>query len=287
MALAAVPVLLLPNAPVVAYANADLDHIPAPRVVEAPPTSTSTSTSISVTGPSAFSTMPASVLASLSATTAPSPAPKTVFLIGDSGAYDMEPALDAGFSAEGSKVISVAYAIIGLTIPAGIRASWADLSRPYDPDLFIVSLGTWDDEFIAEHGVAAYEAEVDDTVAMLTAHGGHVLWLSVLPSDEALPDGRARPDAQARIFAALPHRYPDLVDFIDISAPFLAPDGSTPRSIDGRLMRKPDGWHLCADGAAAVVHLVLGHLGLDGDGWDHGAWRDDRRFDNPPGGCAR
>ena len=289
MALAAIPVLLLPAAPIVAYADADPRHLPPPRVVEPVATTTSTSTSMPSLPASrrpTLSTMPDSVLASLSATTKAGPAPRTVFIIGDSGAFDMGPAFEAGFSAVGTRVVSIAYATVSLTGKASDREDWAKAIARYKPDLFLVSLGTFDDDFIADRGAAAYQAEVDDTVAMLTARGDPVLWLSILPSDEALPDGRARPDAQTTIFAALPRRYPGLVDYLDISGPLVAPDGSTPRAIDGRLLRKPDRWHLCADGAAAVAHVVLGHLGLDGDGWDTGPWRNDVRFDNPPGGCA-
>jgi hypothetical protein len=292
MAVAAIPVLLLPAAPIVAYADADARHLPPPSVAEPSSTSTSTTTLVSRravprTAQPTLSTMPESVLASLSATTTPGPAPKTVFVIGDSGAYDMGPALEAGFTAVGSRVVSIAYATVSLTGKASDRVDWARAIARYKPDLFLVSLGTFDDDFIAAHGADAYQAEVDDTVAMLTAHGEHVVWLSILPSDEALPDGRARPDTQSRIFAALPRRYPGLVDYLDISDPFVAPDGSTPRALDGRLLRKPDAWHLCPDGAAAIAHEVLGHLGIDGDGWEHGPWRQDVRFDNPPGGCAR
>jgi peptidoglycan/LPS O-acetylase OafA/YrhL len=295
MALAAIPVLLLPGAPVVAYADADAAHPPPPRVVEAitpptttlplPPSTTRSAAASAGTPARTLTPMPESVLASLSATVTPGPAPKTVFIIGDSGAFDMEPALDAGFTAVGSRVVSIAYATVSLTGKASDREDWARAIARYKPDLFLVSLGTFDDDFVAEHGATAYQAEVDDTIAMMTANGGQVLWLSILPSDEAMPDGRARPDTQARIFSALPRRYPGVVDYLDISAPFVAADGSTPRTIGGRLLRKPDRWHLCADGAAAVAHTVLAHLGLDGDGWDGGAWRDDVRFDNPPGGC--
>jgi peptidoglycan/LPS O-acetylase OafA/YrhL len=295
MLLAALPVLLLPGTPVVAYADADLDHIPPPRVVEASTSTTTTATrpatpttrATPFTSPAPpFAPGPPSDLRAPVALSFPAGTPpRSVFLIGDSGAFDMEPALEAGFSAEGSEVVSVAYAIIGLTRPEGIRASWAEAIERFRPDLFIVSLGTWDDDFIAEHGAAAYQDVVDETVRMLTAHGAHVLWLSILPSDEAMPDGRAKPDVQERIFEALPRRFPGQVDFVDISGPFVAPDGSTPRMLGGRLLRKPDRWHLCADGAAAVAHVVLGRLGLDGDSWEPGPWRDDPRFHNPPGGC--
>jgi len=123
-------------------------------------------------------------------------------------------------------------------------------------------------------------------VTLLTANGAHVLWMSVLPSDSALPDDRPRPDIQQQIYSQLPSSHPGVVDFLDLAPALSAPDGTTPREVDGRLLRKPDGWHLCPDGTAAITHLVLSHMGLDSDGWDQGDWRQDHRYDDPPGGCT-
>jgi hypothetical protein len=88
-----------------------------------------------------------------------------------------------------------------------------------------------------------------------------------------------------RFFDTLPNRYPGVVEYLDIEPTLKAWDGTVPRSINGRLLRKPDGWHLCPEGAAALAHTVLTHLGLDGPDWDTGRWRTDARYDNPPGGC--
>jgi hypothetical protein len=222
-------------------------------------------------------------------TTAPAPppfVPHTVLVLGDSGTYDMAPAFVAGFANAGVRLVSTAFPGEGLTRPDGILDMWANAIRDYQPDYFIVGLGTWDDEFIAANGVDAYRAKVESVLQMLTAQSPHVLWMSVLPSDSSLPDDRPRPDIQEQIYEGLPAAHPGVVDFLDLTPALSSPDGTTPRVVDGHLLRKPDGWHLCPDGAAAVTHLVLGHLGLDSDGWDQGAWRADTRYDDPPGGCA-
>ena len=289
ISMAAFALLVLPTTPVAAYASYDVSHIPAPEVGTPDPTLANAVTSSAASSPlPAPATVPP-VAAEPGAPAAPAAppalAPKTVLVLGDSGTYDMAPAFVAGFSAAGVRLVSTAYPGEGLTKPDGVRDIWTSAIEKYHPDFFIVGLGTWDDEFVTSHGWAAYQAVVDDTVRLLDESGGHILWLSVLPSDSPLPDARPRPDTQDRIFSALPTRFPGIVDYLDLTPVLSTPQGTTPREIDGHLLRKPDGWHLCPDGAAAITHAVLAHLGLDRQGWDQGGWRTDRRYNDPPGGC--
>ena len=302
VAIAALALLMLPTTQVVAYASYDVTSIPAPEVSPIPtkPRASSTSTS-SVPSPSAPASSATTALAPLPlpppssapaepepATAAPAPppfVPHTVLVLGDSGTYDMAPAFVAGFANAGVRLVSAAYPGEGLTHPDNVLQLWTDAIRDYQPDFFIVGLGTWDNDFIAANGADAYRAKVDSVIQMLTNQSPHVLWMSVLPSDSQLPGERPRPDIQEAIYEELPAKYPGIVDFLDLKPALSAPDGTTPRVVDGQLLRKPDGWHLCPDGAAAITHLVLGHLGLDADGWDQGAWRTDQRYDDPPGGC--
>jgi peptidoglycan/LPS O-acetylase OafA/YrhL len=280
IAAAAACVLALPGVPVVAYASFDVTRIPTPSVV-APPTSTSVVTSSSVTpfvvAPSAPPTSTAIV--------DPVAPPSTVLLIGDSGMYDATPALSAGLTLVGAKVIGTAYPGEGLTQPAGVRDMWAEWVRRERPDLVVVMLGAWDTDFVATNGDEAYRQVVDETVGLFTAGGARVLWLSELPGRAALPGAIVDAGEQNRFYHVLPGRYPDVVEYLDITRPLLAADGTAPRALDGHLLRKPDGWHLCPDGAAAVAHAVLSHLGLDDPAWDGDLWRADARYDNPLGGC--
>ena len=229
---------------------------------------------------------PVAVTATTSSSIPPAPIhPNQVMVIGDSGTWDMYPAFEQGFAAAGIPVSSAAFPGEGLTQPVGIRRLWYDAAAWRHADYFVISIGTWDDAFIAWRGWQAYLDEIDDTVRTLTKHGGHILWLSMMPSDDPEPDAHLKPRLQDRLYSALPARYPGLVEYFDIGPALTAPDGTSPRVLDGRLLRKPDGWHLCPDGAAAVAHAVLAHLGLDTEGWDQGSWRRDPRYEDPPGAC--
>ncbi len=248
IAVTALCLVTLPRRQVIAYASVDVNTIPTPLVQRAE-------------------------------TPAATPVAKTVMIVGDSGMYDATPALTAGFSAVGSDVIATAFAGEAVTRPPGLRDSWAATVDQYRPDLVVVMLGAWDYDFVAANGDAAYVAQIDATLAVLTSHGARVAWLSVLPGDAVVPGKRVPATELDRFFAALPARYPGVVDYVDIG-----------RALDpsnGGLLRKPDGWHLCPDGAAAVARVVLSHAGVTDTSWLSGSWRADQRYDDPPGGCPQ
>ena len=260
VAVTAVAVLSLTSTPIVAYAGVDVSRAPPASVITPEPTSTS----------------PASV--TTATTIGPAVVPRVVLLVGDSGMYDAAPALAAGLGAAGSEVVSVAYAGEGLTRPAGVRDQWARAVDQYRPDLVVVMLGGWDGDYIVNNGDDAYRAQVDATVTMLTRFGAHVLWLAELP-------GGTRQGDPDRFFAALPPRYPGVVDFVDLQSSLADATGAHPRVVNGQLFRKPDGWHLCPAGAAAFASALIDHLRLSAPEWQNGDWRADARYDDPPGGC--
>ena len=240
--------VLLPSASVVPYASVDPTNIPEPSVVTSP-------------------------------TTAPGPPPGTLLIVGDSGMYDESPALAAGLQAAGWTAVNASYPGIGVTKPgAELRRTWGRAVREHQPDVVVVMLGGWDLEFLRTRGDDAYRRELDDAVAELRSSGARVLWLSMLPG------GRTPDRPVDRLFAELPSRH-EGVDYLDIGDALRAPDGSWPVRVGDTLLRKPDEWHLCPAGAAAVARMVLAHLGIAATGWEDGSWRDDARYDDPPGGC--
>ena len=165
-----------------------------------------------------------------------------------------------------------------------------ELIEEHDPRLIIVMLGGWDAFYAEDKGTDAYLEVIDDAVELLTVRGARILWLSMLPG----PDTDT--EEMDAIFRDLPEIYPGVVAYGDIADSLRGPKGDYPRWIpgdDGELIlaRKPDGWHVCPDGAvqiARVVGRVSAFLGLSPEverGWEDGGWRDNQRYDDPPGGC--
>ncbi|MEY2450232.1 MAG: hypothetical protein QOH79_3708 [Acidimicrobiaceae bacterium] len=255
IAVAAICLLALPGKQLVAYADVDITQIPAP-VVAAPKVAAPVVVSPAFSGVGLTSVM----------------------VIGDSGMYDATPALVAGFTSVGIEVISTAFAGEGLTTPPGLRDRWAETVDQYRPDLVVVMLGAWDYDWVVDAGDTAYQAEVDATVRMLTAHGARIVWLSVLPGAAFLPGKRVPATALDRFYSVLPARFPGVVEYIDTATPLENASGT---------VHKPDAWHLCPDGAAVVAHTVLTSLGIDGPAWHAGPWRGDDRYADPPGACPR
>ena len=219
-------------------------------------------------------------------------APQGLMIVGDSGTYDAAPAIGAAFQHLGTAtVVDASFPGFGLSRnPDGWRDDWPKLVREHDVELAVVMLGGWDTGYIDEHGILAYGALMAEATEILTAGGGHVLWLGMLPG----PDTETADMNRAfRLFA---ENHPGGVEFGLIDEALRGPDGGYPRWVpndDGELVlaRKPDGWHLCPDGAARIAEVVV-DLTADAGwsprlraGWEDGDWRTTERYDDPPKGC--
>ena len=219
-------------------------------------------------------------------------APDSIMLVGDSGTFDAAPAIGALYKDQGATtVIDATFPGFGLTRdPPGWHRDWPRLLEEHDPKLIIVMLGGWDISYLTEHGVVAYDDVLDDAVKVLTAKGGNILWLGMLPgknTETKVMDVR---------FKAIVDRHPGDVAYGTIDDAVVGPKGDYPRWLpdeNGKLVlaRKPDGWHVCPDGAARIATAVgkltawLGLSPAPGDGWQQGDWRDNPRYDDPKGGC--
>jgi hypothetical protein len=145
---------------------------------------------------------------------------------------------------------------------------------------------------VKDKGEDAYNELVEEAIGVLTARGAKILWLGMMPGGKTAEDAAVMDP----IFRTLPDRHPGVVAFGSIGSALATPVGTYPRWIpgdDGRLLlaRKPDGWHLCPDGAARVARAVtartfeLGWSPAPDLGWQEGFWRGNDRYDDPKGGC--
>ena len=219
-------------------------------------------------------------------------APTGMMIIGDSGMFDAAPAIGAVFQHTGTQtVVDASFPGFGWSRnPKGWKADYPKLVTESDVTLSVVMLGGWDIQYAHDHGNAAYDRMLDDAVAVLTARGGHVVWVGMMPDD------KTEVDTIDKRFAALARRHPDTVAFTRIDPVLRAPDGKYPRWLRDanghvELIRKPDGWHLCPDGSVRVASVVAkvaadhGWAPAPTPGWEQGTWRTSGRFDDPPGGC--
>jgi peptidoglycan/LPS O-acetylase OafA/YrhL/4-amino-4-deoxy-L-arabinose transferase-like glycosyltransferase len=218
---------------------------------------------------------------------------RTVLIVGDSSMADSAPALGAAFKAAGATtIIDASSPGFGLTRPeTPYHDAWAGLVRDRKPDLVVVMLGGWDLNFLRDNGDAAYGEVVDEAVGVLSANGAKVLWLSMAP-------GGTTPERQVdRVYATLPARHPGIVDYWDFESVLRGPNGDWPRQITGLdgttvLLRKPDDFHMCPEGAARVAQsaleraVSLGWTRPASVDWRNGDWRKNARYDDPHGGCV-
>jgi peptidoglycan/LPS O-acetylase OafA/YrhL len=223
-------------------------------------------------------------------------APASVFIIGDSGMVDEQTALEAAFHAAGAGHIELgAGPGVGLSQPLDWRGEWTRVIDEIDPDLVIVMMGGWDMKFVNANGTDAYLRLLDETVTILSRGGARILWLPMLPGGK-LSAGNVNDAAIDAIFATLPGRFPGVVFNPAVGTSLLRPDGTHGISyLDDAghtvLLRKPDGWHLCQEGAARLAQEVLDaavELGLSppaSQPWRDGPWIDAANFDDPAGAC--
>jgi peptidoglycan/LPS O-acetylase OafA/YrhL len=267
---AAATLVALPVGPAFAYSNMRTDRVP-PVVLSSAQTSAPTATGART--PASDAPLKGTARLAL-------PRHGTAMIVGDSGMFSATPAFTTGLHNAGWPVVETAYPGVGLTSLDGrMQDEWRQSAAKYHVDLTIVMLGSWDVAWEQEHGAGAYRGVIDKSLAAFTAGHGKVLWLSVLPGggkDDRVLDP---------FYAALPKEHPGEVEYVDIASALQAPDGSTPRVVDGKVLRQLDGWHLCQDGADAVATATLAHLGLATPGWQAGAWRTDGRYQPDNEGC--
>jgi peptidoglycan/LPS O-acetylase OafA/YrhL len=247
----------------------------------------------SLGAPSPAATVPPASPASPTTTTVPpGPVPHAIMIVGDSGMFDVSEALTALYAHLGTTtVVNASWPGWSFTLdPAGWEHDWPALVAANRPQIVYVMMGGWDWAYVQAHGVDAYEAVLARAAAILQAYGARVMWLGEAPG------GNARPDQIDPLYERFAAAHPGTNAFADTAQVLTAPDGKAYRwlpAADGhlQLLRKPDGWHFCQDGAVRVSDVAvaataaLGWSPLPPTGWEQGAWRSDKRYNDPPNGC--
>jgi hypothetical protein len=260
----------------------------APVIVTTPPTSTTAMPAVEVLGRSAVAN---AADAPPPAASAPRPA-DTVLLVGDSGMVDLAPALEAVVAATGARrVVNSAWPGFGLTRPQfDWRGEWRAIVQQERPGLVIVMLGGWDLDYIESHGIHAYARIVNEALEVLMARGARVEWLAMLPGGGSYLSPVNTVYVQVRDWSRS-------VDFYDAQDTLRSADGTFRRTVSTMqgelLVRKPDKWHFCPDGAQLVAAAVATHLAAlqwlpsAAPGWESGAWRARADiYDDPKGACS-
>lgn len=251
-----------------------------------------------ITTPAAFDTasivVPTEPASSVSAsvdaasTTVPRPLREVESIIwsGDSGAFEEAPALSAALAATGVSMRFAGYPGTGIA-PQPKR--WSVFVQPvldHRPDVVIFQLSGWDSHFSLDEQRNAFDTYTDAVLGT----GAAMVFVAPPPVDTShvrynvtVMLALAKQLAQAR-----PH---DVVVLDSLSF-----WGQFAYDIEGDGIpdRKPDGTHLCPQGAAKYANWLTAQLAEYFDGidpappadWASGPWTTDQRYDNPLGACV-
>ncbi|HET9601043.1 MAG TPA: acyltransferase family protein [Acidimicrobiales bacterium] len=267
----------------------------------APTTSTTSPTTPPSTAP--VTTPPPPPISPLVHTVPPSPAqirqptpddPLRVVLIGDSYMYDAAPGIEAGLEATGlAKVVDRSVLGFGVTMDGWDRT----LVRAIDterPDLVVTMWARYDVDWLSTHEPAEYAARLQEAAGLLLSSGAHLLVVGLAPSEVGYGMHDHVPRGINELFAGLPALFPGQVTYLDPD-PVVAPSGQPTLAVPvpgGELrVRKVDLSHYCPDGAArfgqALIDLlaVTAAVPAPATDWYAGRWREEGRYDNPPGSC--
>lgn len=233
--------------------------------------------------------------------------PLRVVVVGDSITWDASAGIKAALEATGAARVREA-AVLGFGITRGWYpwpSEWRRILAEERAELVVASFGVWDIDGVLADGPARFRAAVEEAQRLFVSSGADVVWMGsprtapgwhVWPPDPRprWEQGRRLVNAVFRgVAATAPRRavYLDPDAVLDRPpgryAPFL-PDlaGNTKRA------RKLDGAHICPTGAEligdAVVRVVRTRIPLPAPrpGWQHGPWRSEGRYEDPPGGCG-
>jgi len=233
-------------------------------------------------------TTTATVLATTTLAPPPARPVSRVLWIGDSVAADEAPAVGAALAAAGLTAIDGSFAARRLISSDGVVVEelYPPILTDARADVVVVQLSLWDDKYPADVQRAAYEW----FWSLVGATGADLVFVTPPPmrEDQTHPGLAQQIDVVTQFVAATPGTH--LVDSDAVwGASYDADIGD-----DSAPDRKPDGVHVCPQGAARFASWLVDELDRLYDGvtpvfptaWARGEWSTHVNYDTPAGACA-
>jgi len=223
--------------------------------------------------------------------------PLSVVTIGDSVSYDADLGIKAVL--ESTKTVDVenrSFGGVGLT-QKGFQ-NYLEEALLIEPEVMTIMLGGWDLAFVEENQ-KEYEKIIENSIEKILRVSSLIIWIGMPPTPEAegLEESRHLVN---EIYKEISNRKKE-IEFIDTDELLGNEEGTFVRfltALDGGIHQirkvrdgKDDG-HLCPFGAALIGSSVFKKieerfpLNQKELNWWSGEWTKDRRYDDPPGGCA-
>jgi hypothetical protein len=212
-----------------------------------------------------------------------------VLWIGDSVAADLAPALTAAFASAGVSWIDASGDGLRLTPGGGVDPIelYSRVLTEHTYDTVVVQLSYWDSPADLDQLRSSFGWFRDQ----VRARGAELVLVTPPPvRDDLVDPGLARQTEVAGELVAAGEGHVHLVD----STPAWGPTMAFDIDGDGAPDRKPDGVHVCPQGAARFAAWLVGDLGrrfagitvAPPDTWVAGDWTSSKRYDTPVGACV-
>ena len=223
--------------------------------------------------------------------------PLSVVTIGDSVSYDADLGIKAALeSTETVNVENRSFGGVGLT-QEGFQ-SYLGESLQTEPEVMTVMVGGWDLAFATENR-KEYEKIIENSIEEILKVSSLIVWIGMPPTPEAegLEESRHLVN---QIYKEISDRKKE-VEFIDTDELLGNEKGAFVRflnAFDGesyqirKVRNGQDDGHLCPFGAALIGGSVFERIAESFPliqkevEWWSGGWTNDRRYDDPPGGCS-
>jgi peptidoglycan/LPS O-acetylase OafA/YrhL len=265
------------------------------RTVAAPSTAASTTPPVTESGdtldaPGTTVAISAGVVAARPSPTVPQRTVSRLLWVGDSVAADLAPAIGAALDAAGVDVTNGARDGVHLaptTPDDDPRGFYGPMLATAGADVVVVQLSYWDAPAAADDLRASLERFRDTVVAT----GADLVFVTPPPVRADLVDPRF--DGVVAVAADLAATDPAHVHLVD-TAPLWGTEMQVDPDHDGAPDRKPDGVHVCPQGAARFAAWFVDALDARFDGltpafpgaWVGLDWQTSERYDTPVGACA-